>query len=290
MTATSTARVRDYASLIRFSHTVFALPFALIALFVATDGAPGLVLLLQIVTAMVFARSAAMAFNRWLDRDIDARNPRTAAREIPRGVISARAAMAFTIACSVGFLGVAASLGEHCFWLAWPTLGVLLGYSYAKRFTAAAHLWLGIALGLAPPAAWVAAVGGVDASVVPAMVLGGAVAVWVAGFDVLYACQDLEFDRSSGLRSIPVALGVRGALRAARILHVAALVGFGTFGVLAGLGLPYAVGGFVAAAFLVVEHRILRADDLSRIPMAFFTMNGLVALVLLAATLIDVYC
>ncbi len=283
------ASIRDYASMIKLSHSVFALPFALIALLVASDGAPGWRLLGQIVAAMVLARSAAMAFNRWADRAIDARNPRTASREIPAGIISARAALAMTILCSLGFVAIAWWISPLCFWFAIPVLAVLLGYSYAKRFTSGAHLWLGIALGLAPPAAWLAAVETIDASILGPLVLGIGVSVWVAGFDVLYACQDLEFDREHALRSIPARLGVAGALRVARILHVLAVAGFAAFGILVELQGPYFVGVAAAAALLVYEHRLLRADDLSRIGAAFFTMNGLVSLALLACTVVDVY-
>lgn len=285
----ATATIRDYASLVRFSHTVFALPFGLISLLVATGGAPGWSLLAKIVAAMVLARSAAMGFNRWADRHLDAANPRTAGREIPSGVISARAALAFTLVCSIGFVLVAAWIQPLCAALAVPVLAVLLGYSYAKRLTAAVHLWLGVALGLAAPAAWVAATGTIDASILSSLVLGLGVTVWVAGFDILYACQDESFDRDAGLRSLPVALGPRGALRAARVLHGLAVIGFAGFGLLTPLGVPWFVGVGLVTCALAYEHRLVRADDLERIDMAFFTMNGAVSLALLLATLVDLY-
>jgi 4-hydroxybenzoate polyprenyltransferase len=268
---------------------VFALPFALIALLVATGGRPPVRLLAAVVAAMVLARSAAMAFNRFADRELDARNPRTAGREIPRGVISPRQALAFTILCSAGFVAVAATLGQLCLVLSIPVLAVLLGYSYAKRFTAAAHLWLGTALGLAPPAAHIAAVGRIDGGLWAPVLLGGAVAAWVAGFDVLYACQDEDFDRREGLFSLPARWGRARALLAARALHAAAVAGFVGFGWLAGSGTAYFVGVAVAASLLVVEHRLIRPDDLGRIRAAFFTLNGLVSVALLAFTLVDLY-
>ena len=287
--ATAPPSVRDWLSLIRFSHSVFALPFALAALLVATDGRPPLLLLVQIVLAMVFARSAAMAWNRYVDRDIDAKNPRTAGREIPSGRIRPGAALVFTLAMAAGFVATAAWIQPLCGWLAVPTLGVLLGYSHAKRFTSFAHVWLGAALGLAAPAAWLAARGTFGPDLVAPSVLGLGVTAWVAGFDVLYACQDEDFDRAAGLRSLPARLGRRGAMLAARGLHALAVVGFAAFGALAGLGAIYFVGVGAVAVLLVHEHRLVRPDDLGRIDMAFFTMNGIVGLAMLGFVAADVY-
>ena len=281
--------MRDYLSLIRFSHSVFALPFGLIAIFVATDGRPSPRLLALVVAAMVFARAAAMAYNRFADRDIDARNPRTAGREIPRGTIRPAAALTFTVVCAAGFVGTAWLLGPACFWLSWPVLVVLLGYSHAKRFTSLSHVWLGLALGLAPPAAWLAATGEFGPGLFAACVLGLGVTFWVAGFDLLYACQDDEFDRREGLWSMPVRLGRRRALNVARALHGVAITGFAGFGWLGELGWVYAVGVAIAAGLLVWEHRLIAPDDLDRIHTAFFTMNGFVSVALLGFTLIDLY-
>lgn len=279
--------LRDWLSLVRFSHTVFALPFALVALLVASGGLPPWALLGKVVLAAVCARTAAMAYNRFADRELDARNPRTAAREIPRGAISARAAMALTAGSSLLFLLTAWWIAPLCLWLALPVLAVLLGYSHAKRLTTWSHSWLGLALGLAPPAAWVAARGVIDATVVTPCVLGAGVAAWVMGFDILYACQDEEFDRREGLRSIPARFGRVVALRWARLAHVLAGAGFVLFGVLAELGLAYFAGTALVGALLTIEHRLISPGDMRRVGHAFFTMNGLVSLAILGGTITD---
>lgn len=282
------AGLRDWLSLVRFSHTVFALPFACTALLVASRGAPTLRVCVLIVLAMVAARTAAMAYNRWVDRDVDAQNPRTRAREIPRGVIRPRAALLLAVAASAAFVSVAWLLGPACFWASWPVLAVLLGYSHGKRFTSLVHLWLGLSLGLAPVAAWLAVRGTIDAGLWIAALLGAGVACWVAGFDVVYACQDDEFDRRSGLFSWPARLGRRRALALARGLHVVACAAFAAFGVVAGLGWAWSAGVAVAAILLVWQHRIVRPDDLGRVNTAFFTANGSVSIALFAAALVDV--
>jgi 4-hydroxybenzoate polyprenyltransferase len=283
------AAVADYLRLVKFSHSVFALPFALIALLVASHGAPGARLLLLVVLAMVCARTAAMAYNRFADRDIDAENPRTQAREIPRGVISPGQALALTVVAAAGFVAAAGALSPLCLGLSFPVLLVLLGYSHAKRFTAWAHVWLGVALGLAPPAAWLAVTGRFDASVWPAVALGAGVVLWVAGFDMLYACQDATFDRAHGLHSLPARLGIPRTLAVSRVLHAFAVALFALFGVQTALGVPYQLGVVVAAGFLVYEHYLLRGRDLRALNAAFFTMNGLVGLCLLSATVVAVY-
>lgn len=283
------ARLRDWLSLIRFSHSIFALPFALMALLVATGGRPSGRVLALVVAAMIAARSAAMAYNRWADREVDARNPRTIAREIPRGALGARAVLGFAIGCALAFVGIAWLLGPACFWLSLPTIAVLFGYSHAKRFTSSAHLWLGLALGLAPPAAWLAARGSFDSGSAAALLLGAGVSVWVAGFDVIYACQDEDFDRRQGLHSLPVRFGTATALRIAQSLHVVATAAFAGFGLLAGLGVWYYLGLSLVVVLLLIEHRLVAPGDLSRIDAAFFTMNGAVGLAMLAFTAIDVY-
>jgi 4-hydroxybenzoate polyprenyltransferase len=287
--APTRATARDWLSLIKFSHSVFALPFALMALLVATAGAPSLRLLALVVAAMVCARSAAMAYNRYVDRDIDASNPRTRSREIPRGVLAPRTVLGFACVCGLGFVAVAHALGPACFWLSVPTLALLFGYSHAKRFTALAHVWLGAALGLAPVAAWLAATGTLGADLLTPAVLGLGVTAWVAGFDVVYACQDEAFDRGRGLHSLPARLGARRALSVARVLHAAAIAGFVGFGLLAGLGAVYLIGIGLAALLLLLEHRLVRPGDLSRIDLAFFTMNGFVGLAVLGCTALDIY-
>lgn len=287
--AASRAGVRDWLSLVKFSHTVFALPFALIALLVASGGRPEPSVLGLVVLAMAAARSAAMAYNRWADREIDAENPRTRGREIPSGVLGPGAVLLFTAVCAGVFVWASAMLGPACLWLSGPTLVVLLGYSHAKRFTSLAHLWLGFALGIAPVAAWLAVRGVFTEDILAAVLLGVGVMVWVAGFDILYACQDEDFDRARGLHSIPVRLGAAGALALARGLHVLAALGFTGFGLVAARGPAFFVGLAGAGVLLVAQHRLVRPGDLARIDMAFFTMNGSVGLLLLAATAADLY-
>ncbi len=278
-----------YASLIRLSHTVFALPFALLALLVATAGAPELRTVVLVVAAVVAARTAAMAYNRYVDRDIDARNPRTAGREIPRGVIRPGAALGLCLFSGAAFLGCCWLLGEACFWLGLPVLLWLCGYSHAKRFTALCHLWLGVALGLAPVAAWVAATGSLDAGLWRPAVLGLGVTCWVAGFDVLYSCQDEAFDRKAGLRSIPVALGVAGAMRLGRVLHGAAVALFVAFGVGVGLGAAYHAGVALAAGLLAIQHVRLRPAGGAVVSPRLFAQNGVVSVLLLLASVLDLY-
>lgn len=281
--------VRDFGSLVKLSHSVFALPFALLSLLAATGGRPGLGLLGLVVLAVVAARTAAMAYNRFADRDIDARNPRTAGREIPRGAVRPGSALWLSAAAGALFLFACWLLGPLCFWLGWPALGWLLLYSHVKRFSALCHLWLGLALGLSPVAAWLAADGAFSARLLAPTVLGCGVALWVAGFDVLYACQDEAFDRAHGLRSIPAWLGPRRAMFVSRALHALALAGFGGFGLLAPLGACFLGGLLLCAALLVWQHRLLRPDDLSRMQSAFFTANGAIAIAMLAAGALDLY-
>jgi 4-hydroxybenzoate polyprenyltransferase len=238
---------------------------------------------------MVTARSAAMAFNRLADREIDARNPRTAGRHLPAGLVSARTVIWFTIANCVGF--VAATL---CFlpnvWpliLSVPVLAWLLGYSYAKRFSEFAHFWLGFALGFAPVAAWIA----LRAELAwPPVLLGIAVLFWVAGFDILYACQDAEFDMKEGLRSIPAWLGIKRSLTVAAVCHVMTVICLGLLGWFASppLGVVYGVGVAAAAILLVYEHAIVSSTDLSRVNRAFFHVNAVISLGLLSVCLLDV--
>ncbi|VTU01536.1 4-hydroxybenzoate polyprenyltransferase : 4-hydroxybenzoate octaprenyltransferase OS=Blastopirellula marina DSM 3645 GN=DSM3645_22029 PE=4 SV=1: UbiA [Gemmataceae bacterium] len=284
---------RKLLELIRFSHTIFALPFALLAAALAWAEEPfRAVDLVGILLCMVFARSAAMAFNRLADRHIDARNPRTAARHLPAGTLSAAAVWGFTLACCAGF--VASTLlfayrdppNQWPLYLCGPVLLFLLGYSLAKRFTSLAHLWLGVALMLAPVAAWIAVKGLTDLTV--PLILGAAVAFWVAGFDILYACQDADFDRAAGLHSVPSRFGVPASLRIAAASHAV------MFGLLVWLGFAsphlgwvYAVGLAAAGGLLVYEHRLVRPDDLTRVNRAFFHVNGVISVGLLVLVLIQ---
>jgi len=288
--STAMRRVRDYLELVRFSHTLFALPFALMGAVLAAWGPSGLEGRprdwLGILLCMAAARSAAMAFNRLVDRDVDARNPRTAMRHIPRGALSPAAVALFTVACSAAF--VASTLlflpNPWPLRLPVPVLLWLLGYSYTKRFTSLAHFWLGASLSLSPIAAWIALRGDLAW---PPVWLGLAVFWWVSGFDLIYACQDAEYDRSVGLNSIPARLGVSGALRLAAVCHavmVAALVGLG---VSYPMGTIYYAGVAAATLLLVYEHSLVRPDDLDRVNTAFFHVNVIISVGLLAATLID---
>ncbi|MBW3539681.1 MAG: putative 4-hydroxybenzoate polyprenyltransferase [Planctomycetes bacterium] len=283
-------RVRRLLELIRFSHTVFALPFALLAAVLAW-ARPEEVFrvreLAGIVLCMVFARSAAMAFNRLVDRRFDAENPRTSGRHLPAGLLSVPAVVAFTVLSAGGF--VASTLlflpNRWPLYLALPVLAFLLGYSYAKRFTAWCHYWLSAALMLAPVAAWLAIRGTVEP---PALLLAATVFFWVGGFDIIYACQDVEFDRRSRLLSLPARWGVPAALRTALVSHaltVACLVGLW---VAADLGPIFLAGIVIVAALLAWEHALVRPDDLRRVNVAFFQINAVISLGLLAAGVADV--
>lgn len=282
-------RVRDFASLVKLSHSVFALPFALLSLLSASAGRPGLRVLGLVVAAVVAARTAAMAYNRLVDRDIDARNPRTAGREIPRGAIRPAAALGLCVGAAVLFLVVCYLLSPLCLWLGLPTLAWLLSYSHVKRFSSLCHLWLGVALGLSPVAAWVAVDGAFSGRLLAPVGLGLGVAFWVAGFDILYSCQDADFDRQNGLHSLPARLGPRGAMVVSRLAHGLGLACFCSFGLLVPLGPLYQAGVLLSAGLLFWQHRLLRPDDLSRIQAAFFTANGTIALVMFAAGAVDLY-
>jgi 4-hydroxybenzoate polyprenyltransferase len=295
-------RIRHLLELVRFSHTLFALPFALLAAAMAWSenrrAAPAVAWrwtdLVGILLCMVTARSAAMAFNRLADERIDAENPRTCGRHLPAGLLSRTAVALFATICSAGF--IAATLiflpNRLPLYLSIPVLAFLLAYSFTKRFTALSHFWLGAALMLAPVSAWIAVRGEFVmknvADLLPAVVLGGAVLLWVAGFDIIYACQDVDFDRRRGLKSVPVRLGVRGALRLAAACHV------GTIALLSLLPVVYNRFGWVywtglaaVAALLLYEHRLVCPDDLTRVNKAFFNVNAVVSLGLLAVGIID---
>ena len=279
-------KTRTTLEMIKWEHSIFALPFALTAAVLAADGLPAWPVLGWILVAMVAARSSAMAFNRWADAELDAANPRTRARAIPAGLLTRQFVLGFTVAAAVVFLVAAAELNRLTLELAPVVLVVLWGYSYLKRFTRWSHLGLGLALGLAPAGAWVAVRGALDPRI---LVLTAAVTLWVAGFDVLYACQDYDHDRGAGLYSVPQAHGLRAAFWAARGMHLAMLgllVWFGwlfTFGVAGWLGVA-AVG-----LLLAYEHSLVSPHDLRRLNAAFFTMNGVIALVFFGFVAADVW-
>ena len=285
-----------FASLVRLSHTIFGLPFTLAAGILAHraslaglgdgDGMTGMELV-WIIVAFTGARTAAMGFNRIVDREIDARNPRTATRELPAGAISVRAATLLTVLAAGVFVGAAAALGTTALMLSPVCLVVVCGYSLFKRFSWTAHLILGLALSLGPAGAWVAVTGSLEGFALPAVMML-AVGSWVAGFDVIYSLQDREFDDEAGLHSIPVAFGERGALWLSGGLHLVtagALVGLH---LLAGLGLLHLAGLTAVIAILIYEHSIVRPGDLSRINKAFFDLNGWISIVYFAALLGDV--
>lgn len=272
------AALRPWFSLVKFGHSVFALPFALASAWLAAGGVPAGRVLALIVLCAVSARTAAMAFNRWLDRRIDAANPRTSARELPSGKLPAAAVLALVLVAAALFVGFAFALNPLCGRLSVPVLAILLGYSAFKRFSAAAHFVLGLALACAPLGAWVAVRGDLAGDLVPPLLLAFAVLTWVAGFDLIYACQDAEFDRQSGLHSLPARLGVGRALGLSSALHVLTFVALLVFAARAGLGWVFGLALAGTGALLVWQHRLVSPRDLSRADMAFFTLNGWVAI------------
>ncbi len=275
------ARAFSYGRMIRFSHSVFALPFALTSAALAVRGRVRAAQIVWIVVAMVGARSAAMGFNRLADHALDEKNPRTAGRELPRGALSRREVWVFVVLSAGALVLAAGMLNPLCLALSPVALLVVFGYSYTKRFTALSHLFLGLALGLAPVGAWLAMRGRFEP--VP-ILLALAVMAWVGGFDTIYACLDVEFDRRAGLYSLPARLGVAGALGVARGLHVAAVVLLMWLYWLTPLHPLYLGGVTVVAILLAYEHSLVRADDLSRVMQAF-NLNGWVSLGYFAATL-----
>ncbi len=279
------ARITVFLEMIKFSHTIFALPFALTGALLAARGIPPAEKLFWIVMAMVGARTAAMGLNRLIDAEIDGRNPRTSGRAIPAGLLGKGTVGAFIILSVFLLLYAAARLNPLCLRLS-PVAIFFLGlYSYCKRFTSLAHLVLGLCLGAAPVGAWLAIRGELSA---PPVILGVAVLFWVAGFDILYALQDLEFDRSAGLHSIPVRLGVSGSLRLSRIFSVIMVALLLVVHLLLQPGPFFLAGIVLAAALLAYEQWLLRDGDLSRLDLAFFTMNGYISIIIFAATLLAV--
>ncbi|MCA9320797.1 MAG: putative 4-hydroxybenzoate polyprenyltransferase [Planctomycetes bacterium] len=277
-----------FLKLIRFEHTLFALPFALAGALLAAGGLPMASTLAWILVAMVGARTAAMAFNRLVDRRFDAANPRTASRPSVTGTVTP-AFMALSVVLAAALFVYAASrLNALALALAGPTLGVLLGYSLVKRFWHHSHLVLGLALGLSPLGAWVAVRGRLD-DAWPAAALGLAVLLWTNGFDILYACQDEDFDRATGLHSVPQRFGRRRALTIARLSHAMVVPALAAAGWTAGSGLAFFLGVAVVAALLVHEHRLVSADDLSRVNLAFFQVNVAIGFVVLLATGLDLW-
>ncbi|MCP4593724.1 MAG: UbiA family prenyltransferase [bacterium] len=293
---TAMNRVRTWAEMIKLSHSVFALPFALIAAFLAGRHLeplhrPSWGQLALIIWCMIAARSVAMTFNRIADAGIDARNPRTENRPLPTGRLSMTSAWVFVAICAAA-LALGCVLFEVFFENPWPirlcapVLVYICGYSYAKRFTRLAHLYLGSAIALSPLAAWIAvhppSIGW------PTAVLAGAVTLWIAGFDIIYACQDVAVDRHEGLHSLPAGLGPARALWIARVCHLFTVALLGLLAHIAGLGWVYLIGAAIVAVLLAIENSLVRADDLSRVNLAFFTLNGAVSLVLGGLAIADI--
>lgn len=286
-------RVRHLLELIRFSHTVFALPFALLAsIFAWRETDFHWQHVVGILLCMVFARSAAMAFNRLVDRDLDADNPRTAKRHIPAGLLSVPSVIAFTLVCSAAF--IASTLlflpNQWPIILSIPVMLFLLGYSYAKRFTALCHYWLSAALMMSPVAAWIAITGDVSpAGLITPGLLAGIVFFWVGGFDIIYACQDTEFDQQRGLHSVPAKLGIKNALRVAFVSHVLTASCLFLLWHFGDLGTVFLVGAVAVTLLLAYEHWLVRPDDLDRVNIAFFNVNSLVSMGLLLVGAIDIW-
>jgi 4-hydroxybenzoate polyprenyltransferase len=278
------SRLGTTLEMIKWEHSVFALPFALTGAMLAAGGLPSWRILFWIVVCMVSARSAAMAFNRWADAEIDRVNPRTATRAIPAGLLSRQFTVGFTIVSAAIFLVAASRLNRLTLELAPLALAVIFFYSYAKRFTHWSHLVLGLSLGIAPSAAWIAVRGSLDPRIV---VLTGAVLFWVGGFDVLYACQDYEHDLQSGLHSIPQAFGLQTAFWIARGMHVAMLFLLVTLIFLFHLSWISVVGVVAVAVMLIYEHQLVSPNDLRRLNAAFFTMNGIISFVFFLAVAAD---
>jgi 4-hydroxybenzoate polyprenyltransferase len=272
-------RIQHYLSLIKFSHTVFALPFAIVGFLLgvqAKNAWPGWDIFGFVLLCMVFARTAAMAFNRFIDRKFDSRNARTATREIPRGIIRPNAALAFVVLNAILFMASSYAINLLCFALSPVALLVILGYSLTKRFTSLCHIVLGLGLSLAPIGAYLAVTGVFD--VIPVL-FSGIVLTWTAGFDIIYAMQDEEFDRSESLFSIPVALGKKNALRLSELLHVFTGILFLTAGYLMQPGIAFWIGAVVFLGMLIYQHRIVSPNDLSRVNLAFGTTNGIASVV-----------
>ena len=291
--------IKNYLSLIKFSHTIFAMPFALIGFFIASQrvdlfNTPGNHLpiplfyekMILVVLCMVFARSAAMAFNRYLDRKIDAKNPRTIIREIPSGKISPNRALGFTLICCLCFIGSTYLINSLCFYLSFVALFVVLFYSYTKRFTFLCHIVLGIGLSLAPIGAYLAVTGVFN--LLP-LLFSALVICWVSGFDVIYALQDEDFDAQESLHSIPVRFGIKGAMLISHILHLTAAALVFIIGFVGDFGMWFWVGGLIFVLMLFAQHRLVKPNDLSKVNLAFMTTNGIASVVFAFFTIIDIF-
>tara|TARA_B100000700_G_scaffold328106_2_gene444793 strand:- start:638 stop:1495 length:858 start_codon:yes stop_codon:yes gene_type:complete len=269
--------LKKYFTFIKFSHTVFAMPFAIIGFFLGLENNFDWIIFIYVILCMVFARSAAMGFNRYIDRDIDSENPRTSKiREIPNGSISPKAAIIFVITNCLLFIATSYLINFTCFKLSPIALFIILGYSYTKRFTSLCHLFLGLALSLAPIGAYIAIKDGID--IVP-ILFGICVLFWVSGFDIIYSLQDLVFDKSKKLYSIPVEIGKKTALKISRIFHVLSIISLIIVGGIAKFNFFYWIGFFIFSSLLFYQHTLVKEDDLSKVNIAFFTTNGFASII-----------
>ena len=275
-----------FIKMIKLEHSLFALPFAFVGMILAANGLPSWNVILWVVVAMVGARSAAMGVNRYADAEIDARNPRTASREIPAGNISKKATLFYILVSLALYFTAAFMLNRLTAVLSPIPVLIFILYAYAKRFTNFCHVILGIALGLAPICAWIAVTGSIDTA---PFILGAAVILWVAGFDILYAIQDIEYDRIEGLHSIPAVFGTGGSLIIARILHFAAICLFISLMAFTNLGYIYLAGVLLSGALMAYEHSLVSKDDLSKLNMAFFNMNAYISITIMIFTIIDIW-
>lgn len=278
-------KVRIILEMIKFEHTIFALPFAFTGAVLGANGLPSWGTLFWITVAMVGARSAAMGYNRLVDREFDAANPRTRDRALPLGLVTPKQVIIFTAVSSLVLVAASFMLNRLAFFLSPLALAIVFFYSYTKRFTAFSHAFLGLAISLAPIGAWIAVTGRLDA---PALVLGIAVLFWLVGFDVLYALQDVEFDNNAGLHSIPRLVGVRRALWISRAAHAVTVVALIVLSAVLTLGWFYLFGVLIAAGLLVYEHSLVKEDDLSKLNIAFFNMNGYLSVAIFLFTLLEV--
>jgi 4-hydroxybenzoate polyprenyltransferase len=278
-------KIKIILEMIKFEHTVFALPFAFTGALLAARSIPSWKTVLWITVAMVGARSAAMGFNRWADRKFDAENPRTKERALPKGLVTSRQVVVFTIVSSAVLVFAASMLNPLAFALSPLALGIVFFYSYTKRFTFFAHAFLGLGISGAPLGAWIAVTGRLDA---PALVLGAAVLFWLLGFDVLYALQDMDYDRKAGLHSIPQRFGIGRSLWIARLSHAVTMAALFWLSSLLSLGWYYLAGVLLSLALIVYEHSLVKKDDLSKLNFAFFNMNGYISVTIFLFTLLDV--
>ena len=277
-------RIRTYLSFVRFEHAVFALPFALTSAWVCAGGVPPLRALFWIIVAVIAARSAAMGFNRIVDLEFDRLNPRTKNRELPTGKLTLKQAWVFVVVSAATFIFAAYQLNWLAFWLSFPTIAWLFGYSYTKRFTDWSHLWLGSALGIAPVGAWIALKGTIE---LPPILLMIAVTCWVAGFDIIYATLDEDFDRRIGLHSLVVRYGPKKALWVSRLLHCLFLLALAVFGLASKLGIAFWLAWLFIVGFIAYEHSIAEPGNPQKVNIAFFTVNGIVSVLLFLATALD---